>query len=77
MRETTSIARARQAQRHQRILKTRDAEIWRLRTLLTRALELLVKGTDGDELPLELQQEAFKLMVEVRTYAQKYMGFIP
>ena len=77
MRETTSIARERQAQRHLRVLKTRDTEIWRLRGLMTRALELLVMATDlleGHELTPELRQEALKLMLDVRTYAQKHMG---
>ena len=64
-----------QTQPQPHILKTWDAEISRLRALLTQALELLVKATDlvGDGLTPELRQEALKLMVEVQAYARKYM----
>ena len=66
-----------QTQRQPHILKTWDAEIWRLRELLTRALELLMMATDlleGHELTPELREEALKLMLDIRTYAQKEMG---
>ena len=75
MRETTS--RARQAQRHLRILKTRDAEISRLRSLLARAMELLVMTTDllpGLALTPELRHDTDKLGRAAEAYAKKQMG---